>query len=203
MRKSWKTMKKTWKQWENDEKLWKKQWKQWENDETLCKKQWKQWENHEKLWKNMKTMRKWWKTMKKTMKTMRKWWKTMKKTMKTMRKSWKTMEKNSENNENNEENDETLWKDFWKYVLFCSLDLIPIEYQNVLKHVFNKNRKKRNLKKKTKNAWFSFCSFDLYTYIVLKQFNNFKNYRYDFFIFSIFRFSIMFPVVVPRCSAPL
>ena len=36
---------------------------------------------------------------------------------------------------------------------------------------------------------------------VLKQFNNFKNYRYDFFIFSIFRFSIMFPVVVPRCSA--
>ena len=38
---------------------------------------------------------------------------------------------------------------------------------------------------------------------VLKQFNNFKNYRYDFFIFSIFRFSIMFPVVVPRCSAPL
>ena len=46
-------------------------------------------------------------------------------------------------------------------------------------------------------------SFDLYRYIVLKQFNNFKNYRYDFFIFSIFRFSIMFPVVVPRCSAPL
>ena len=53
------------------------------------------------------------------------------------------------------------------------------------------------------NAWFSFFWFDLYRYIALKQFNNFKNYRYDFFIFSIFRFSIMFPVVVPRCSAPL
>ena len=62
----------------------------------------------------------------------------------------------------------------------------------------------RNKKKCPKtNAWFSFFWFDLYRYIALKQFNNFKNYRYDFFIFSIFRFSIMFPVVVPRCSAPL
>ena len=44
MRKWWKTMKKQWKQWENDEKLWKTEWKQWENDEKDCK-------NNEKIMK--------------------------------------------------------------------------------------------------------------------------------------------------------
>ena len=42
----------------------------------------------------------------------------------------------------NEQNENHIF--FWKHFLFFSLDLIPIEYQNVLKHAFYKNRKKRN-----------------------------------------------------------
>jgi len=56
------------------------------------------------------------------------------------------------------------------------------------------NNSKKNLK-------FSFFSFDLYTYIVLKHLNKIKIYRYDFFF--IFRFSIFFPLcslfVSPLC----
>ena len=33
-------------------------------------------------------------------------------------------------------------------LLFFSFDLNPIEYQNALKHVFNKNKKKKMKKKK-------------------------------------------------------
>jgi hypothetical protein len=54
---------------------------------------------------------------------------------------------------------------------------------------------KTNISKK--NLKFSFFSFDLYTYIVLKHLNKIKIYRYDFFFhFSFFHF---FPVVFPFC----
>ena len=59
-----------------------------------------------------------------------------------------------------------------------------------------------------KNLKFSFFSFDLYTYIVLKHLNKIKIYRYDFFFhFSFFHFfpvvfPFCFPVVFPRCSTP-
>ena len=63
-----------------------------------------------------------------------------------------------------------------------------------------KNISKKNLK-------FSFFSFDLYTYIVLKHLNKIKIYRYDFFSFFVFPFfsrvfPFCFPVVFPRCSTP-
>ena len=50
-----------------------------------------------------------------------------------------------------------------------------------------------------KNLWFSMFSFDWYTDSILKQLNNLKN-KYVFFTFH---FSLLFPVLFPRCASLL
>ena len=106
---------------------------------------------------------------------------------------------------------------------FFDLNAISVYSKHALKHFdtllnINLNQKNENFRFFLgnifshffifqKNLKFSFFSFDLYTYIVLKYLNKFKIYRYDFFHFSIFHvsrlFPFCFPVVFPRCSAPL
>jgi len=49
-------------------------------------------------------------------------------------------------------------------LFFFSFDLNPIEYQNALKHVFNKNKKKKNEKEKIKK-YVIFILFIRFIYI--------------------------------------
>ena len=51
-----------------------------------------------------------------------------------------------------------------------------------------------------KNLWFSIFPFDLYTDSILKQLNKLKNINMFFFTFH---FSLLFPVLFPRCASLL
>ena len=51
-----------------------------------------------------------------------------------------------------------------------------------------------------KNPWFSIFSFDWYTDSILKQLNKLKNINMFFFAFH---FSLLFPVLFPRCASLL
>ena len=51
-----------------------------------------------------------------------------------------------------------------------------------------------------KNLWFSMFSFDWYTDSILKQLNKLKNLNMLFFTFH---FSLLFPVLFPRCASLL
>ena len=51
-----------------------------------------------------------------------------------------------------------------------------------------------------KNLWFSIFPFDLYTDSILKQLNKLKNINIFFFTFH---FSLLFPVLFPRCASLL